>query len=125
MIEIREAIIDEDIVPFYIIYCQNILFTRSRKEPTWFEHCNWWHSIFDKEVLYSILLNNYVIGYIRIIKDTKEISIALYKELQNKGLGSQALELLKEKPLLARVHKSNKRSLHFFNKNNIPIEVIE
>lgn len=124
MIDIREAT-DRDVVPFYLIYCQNILFTRSRKEPTWFDHSIWWSSVFKREDLYAILLDNYVIGYIRITKDTKEISIALYKELQNMTIGSQALKLLKEKPLLAKVHKNNKRSLHFFNKHNIPIEVIE
>ena len=124
MISIRKAI-DRDMIPFYNIYCQNITFTKSGKKPTWDEHCTWWQSIFDREVLYAILFKKHIIGYIRITKDTKEISIALVVRWQNQGVGSRALAMLKEKPLLARVHESNKRSLHFFAKHNIPIEVLE
>ena len=124
MIELRKAS-HEDCAPFFIIYRQNIHFTKSKIEPTWFDHCIWWSSIFEKEDLYAILDNKRVVGYIRITKDTKEISIALTFISQNKNIGTQALNLLKEKPLLARVHKSNKRSIAFFNKNEIKMELIE
>ena len=124
MIELRKAS-HEDCAPFFIIYRQNIHFTKSKIKPTWFDHCIWWSSIFEKEDLYAILSNKMVIGYIRITKDTRIISIALAFRWQNKGIGTQALNLLNEKPLLARVYKNNKRSIHFFNKNNIKMELIE
>lgn len=109
---------------FYNLYCDNILYTRDNKEPSWADHCEWYKTIFAIEDLYLIKNTTFIIGYIRMNKKTKEISIALKKVWQDRTLGSQALELLDEKPLLAKVQKSNKRSLHFFRKHNIPIEVL-
>lgn len=109
---------------FYEIYDENFQYTRKKKEISWETHCKWWSSIFLIEDLYLIQDDNIIIGYIRITKDTKEISMALKRAYQDKGYGSQAIELLEEKPKLAKVHATNGRSVHFFNKHGVPIEVI-
>ena len=110
---------------FHVIYSENIQHTVEKKIPKPIDHLKWWFKVFETEDLYLIRSISFIIGYIRITKKTREISIALKKEWQNMTLGSQAIKLLKKKPLLARVPKNNKRSIHFFNKNNIKVEVIE
>ena len=114
-----------DSFELHAIYSENIQYTKEKKIPKVIDHLKWWFKVFETEDLYLIRSLSFVIGYVRISKETKEINIALKKEWQNMTIGSQALKLLKEKPLLARVHKSNKRSLHFFAKHSIPVEVIE
>lgn len=109
----------------YKIYTENIIYTKSKIRPSWEDHCNWYKSIFEKEDVYIILHQNIKIGYVRIKKENKKISIALFTYYQNMGYGSEAIKQLKEKPLIAKVHKNNKRGIHFFHKNNIPVEVIE
>ena len=73
---------------------------------------------------YIIVQNKNKIGSIYLSKQD-EIGIFLKKKLYNEGIGTIALKLLIEKNprkrYLANINPKNKKSIHFFKKNNFKI----
>ena len=82
---------------------ENLEFNRITNQSISYEkHCEWWEYAFDKEYIYVILHKKEIGGYIRLTKnrtsskEKNEISIALSKNLQGKGIGSYVYKLLEE-----------------------------
>jgi len=101
------------------------------KKVSYKQHCKWWDKIFQKEYVYLILYNFEICGYIRLSKkgtnsrEINEISIALSKKFQTKGIGSVAYKLfekeMKQKGInriIALTDIKNIKSQKFFEKNS-------
>ena len=109
----------------------NLDYSSKSSEPVSYEkHKEWWEQIFDKEHMYVIIYDSEVCGYIRFTKmETKskeknEISIALLKKFQNKGLGTFAYEYFEKEmakygitEIIAVTNIKNNMGQRFFEKN--------
>jgi len=115
----------------WIAFNENIGFNVTTTKPISYEnHCKWWEKAFDKEYIYVVLFNEDVCGYIRLTKKGEhpkriyEISIAIFRKLQNSGIGSFAYKLFEKKikkrnisKIVAKVHPDNLQAQKFFIKN--------
>ncbi len=113
------------------VFNENIKYFHLTKNPISFEdHTKWWLQAFNEEIIYVVIYENKVEGYIRLTKfktDTKEeneISIAISKKFQNSGFGSRAYRLFESKikkigikKIVANTVKDNVLSQKFFEKN--------
>jgi len=95
------------------------------------QHDEWWVKAFKNEIIYVILYDMKVSGYIRLAKkrtktkEKNEISIALSKNLQNSGIGSYALNIFENemkkkgiRMIIANTKINNSLGQRFFEKNN-------
>lgn len=94
-----------------------------KKMPTYSEHVKFVLSR-PYSKWYVVIHNNRKIGTIYLTKQN-EIGIFIKKNLQDKGLGQQTLELLMQKNprkrFLANVSPKNKKSIHFFTRNGFKL----
>ena len=112
------------------VFLHNLLAQRNsivnishKRMPTWEEHVKFvkskpyskWYIIYNKdEKIGSILLTS-----------ENEVGIFIKNDVQHKGIGSVALQLLiKKNPhlrYLANINPKNKESIEFFKKNNFKL----
>ena len=91
------------------------------------DHFIWFNKINQNKTKNFIAIekkNKKVIGYVRFEKknDTSEVSIAIYKEYQNKGLSKKILDTsekkIKTNYFKAKVHYNNSKSIALFESLN-------
>ena len=91
------------------------------------DHFIWFNKINQNKTKIFIAIdkkNKKVIGYVRFEKknDTTEVSIAIYKEYQNKGLSKKILDtsekMIKTNYFKAKVHCNNPKSIALFKSLN-------
>ncbi len=113
------------------VFNENIKYFHLTKESVSYEdHSKWWSQAFNNEIIYVIIYEQMVTGYIRLTKfktDTKEeneISIALSKKFQKSGLGSHAYQIFEKKmkkigisKIIANTENDNVLGQKFFEKN--------
>ena len=90
------------------------------KKNSFIEHLIWINKNYKNNIIFIINSDNKKIGYIRYKKEKNsyEISIAIEKKIQGKGISKEALKMsekfLKSKIIKSKVLKNNRRSLNFF-----------
>lgn len=121
------------------VFNENIEYFFLTSKPISYEqHSKWWNTIFNKEIIYIIIYQSNVCGYIRLTKErtnTKgknEISIAILKEYQNASIGTFAYKLFEEEmkkrgisEIIAITNIKNTLGQKFFEKNNFRKSLIK
>lgn len=101
---------------------------RNQKKITKSEHKEWFKKIYNKSLILIVYLNKIKIGAVRYDKNdiNHQVSIALKPNFHNKGYGGKVLEqsekfIKKNTILIAKIKKSNIKSLKIFLKNGYSI----
>ncbi len=108
-------------------------YSRNTETPTWNEHAIWFKSKIEdtKCVFYIIICNSKPSGYVRLDQlESKElefeISIAIAPTMRSRGLGKEAINLLKyihqNESLIATVHEGNKVSHRLFQETGFKFD---
>ena len=124
---------------FWVVRNENSDYNLINSELIPFEsHCKWWETVFEKECLYCIIYKSEFCGYIRLSKEESqnkekyEISIAIAKNFQNKGVGSYSYKVFEElmsktgiREIIALTHLENKAGKRLFEKNGFKKTIIK
>lgn len=110
---------------------ENLDYTVVKKNFISYEnHSKWWEKAFEKEYIYIMTYKSDICGYIRLtkiktqIKEKNEISLALAKKYQNKGIGTYAYKIFEDDirkkgitKIIAITDSDNKAGKMFFENN--------